>query len=125
MGRLIPRSTYTFTVVSDVREFGLTEDGEPFTGEVFYVIGEAMDGSRIRHNRNFPGVAPEIIYHSGYPDGVHYRDVRPAAKATAEKLLACVLQAKEINTEHWLEATPVYGSVAYVKAGPYTDREDE
>ena len=101
---------------SDLKDYGYTEDGEKFIGEVFYVEVENDRGDRWRHNHFFDGVKIEQC-----EEGVAYLDNRHSARTQCGLLVADIRQRSEINLEHWHEARCRYGSVAYLDYGQAED----
>jgi len=97
---------------SDLKDYGRTEDGTPFIGEVFFVEVENERGDRWRNNRHFDGVRKEI-----WEEGTAYMDARPEARAQCERLVAAIQRAGKINLQHWYQAPPAYGSDAYIAYG--------
>jgi hypothetical protein len=109
---------YQFNVASDIYLAGRTEDGENFTAEVYYVVAEDERGNRWSHFSRFAGAEA-----SRDEDGFwHFADVREAARAEAERLLARVEAAgSPLNFDHWFGMAPAYGSFAYAAYGAADD----
>lgn len=97
---------------SDLKKFGITEDGHAFIGEVFFVEVENARGDRWRFKTYFNGV--KVLHEE---DGTMFEDKRPEATETCEKLVARIKAAGTINLEHWNEARAAYGSAAYLDYG--------
>lgn len=97
---------------SDLKDYGRTEDGTPFIGEVFFVEVEDLRGNRWRHNARFDGVRKEE-----FEEGTAYMDSRPEAREECERLVARIQRAGRINRDLWSEAPPAYGSDAYQEYG--------
>lgn len=110
-----------FGITSYLHKFGTTEDGESFTGEVYFIVAELADGSRYSHFATFPGATAEFDDEYGIP---FFPDRREEAMAEAESLLARIENelgrsikingANCLNPEYWTEIAPAYGSSAYV-----------
>lgn len=99
----------TVSVVTDLYQAGITEDGTPFIAEVYLVVAEKEDGTRWAHSHTFPG-AEVGVSEDGFS---FFDDVREDAKDQAEALAARVEEAGEINLLHWSPTYPAYGSPAY------------
>lgn len=103
-------------VASDLYEAGITEDGERYIAERFYVMVEFANGIRVRHNTFFNGC--KVVKGEEECDGmVFFEDIRVDQTEKAERLAARVKVALEsgasLDPAHWTEAEPVYGSRAY------------
>ena len=105
-----------FFYASDLEDYGLTEDGEPFIGHVFRVTAEDANGNRWTHSSHFPGVA---VIDSEWGRG--FKDIRPQAIAAAERLVTRCKAAPVLNPMHWNEDRPAYGSAAYLAYGMADD----
>ena len=101
---------------SDLKDYGYTEDGEKFIGEVFFIEVENERGDRWRLNRHFDGVKPEQ-----WEEGIAYLDSRPAARAQCERIVAAIQRRGRINLAHWYQARCRYGSEAYLDYGQAED----
>jgi len=101
---------------SDLKDYGLTEDGTPFIGEVFFIEVENKRGDRWRHRTRFDGVRKEQ-----WEEGTAYLDNRSQACAQCERMVAAIKRAGKIDTQHWYAADPAYGSDAYMDYGQATD----
>ena len=93
---------------SDLKDYGATEDGARFIGEVYYVVAEDDHGNRWQHNRQVDGVK---VY--SHEDNICFEDVREEAKELCENLISCIKSTDHINLSYWNELPPVYGSKAY------------
>jgi hypothetical protein len=94
---------------SELKDFGLTEDGESFIAEVYFLTAEDEDGNRWNHFGRFPGARLIAGEECNY-----FIDIREESKARVERLLEDVLASgKDINLEYWDATYPVYGSRAY------------
>lgn len=104
------------SVFSDAANFGPTEEGEPFTAEVFHVMAQDVHGNRWVHEMSFPGCKRYSTYVEG-DEIVRFKDLRVVAKARAEDLAQRVRKALaeggKIDLDHWVETFPAYGSAAY------------
>lgn len=104
------------SVFADAANFGPTEDNEPFTAEVFYVMAQNERGERWVHEMSFPGCKRYAIRIEG-EEIVNFKDLRAIAKARAEDLAARVRKALaeggKIDLNYWVETFPAYGSAAY------------
>jgi len=101
---------------SDLKDYGRTEDGTPFIGEVFFIEVESKRGDRWRHRTRFDGVRKEQ-----WEEGVAYMENRPQARAQCERLVAAIKRAGKIDTQHWYKGDPAYGSDAYMDYGQAAD----
>ena len=97
---------------SDLKDYGYTEDGTKFIGEMFFVEVENKRGDRWRLNRTFDGVKVEQ-----WEEGPVYMDSRPAARAQCERIVAAIQRAGRINLVHWHRGRAAYGSDAYFEYG--------
>ena len=119
-------TTYKAMVVSDLYNFGRTEDGTPFIGEVYYVEIENEDGRRFRHDSSFSGVEVMVDEYEG---GTYFGDRREQATAKAERLAARVNASfkagRGVDFDLWSEVDPAYGSDAYINSGTEQRRIQE
>lgn len=94
-----------FSIVSELVDYGFTEDGEAYIGEAYFIRAEDEDGSRFAHVATFHGAV-----RSEYG----FNDVRDEAKKKAEKLLVRIEAGKaDFSGDFWVEVEPRYGSEAY------------
>jgi hypothetical protein len=107
-------------VRSELKNYGRTEDGTPFIGEVYRVMVENERGDRWVHQTHFQGVRIEQ-----WEEGPVYLDNRYEAEAAAAKLLRAVKHAGKINMDCWEETDPAYGSDAYLRYGAAADIQRE
>jgi hypothetical protein len=108
---------YILEVVSDLYVAGRTEDGEDYTAAMYYVTATANDGTRYRHENTFPGCSVERdCDDDGYPITC-YMDIREFAVEEAERLIAEIEAAGELDMDVWTQTYSVYGSAAYVRNG--------
>jgi hypothetical protein len=103
-------------VVPDLYSAGLTEDGEDYIAEKYYILAEDQHGNRWTHGKNFLGAK-----RCEDEDGFGYEDVREVALAAAEKLLQKIRSAGAIDLDYWHEDRPAYGSAAYCAYGQADD----
>lgn len=104
----------TFAVISDVYLAGhRSDDGMPFTAQVYFVQAEADDGRRWNHRSRFRGAAVEWCPETGEN---YFLDTRDTAIARAEHLLRRIEDAGKIDFTHWDATRPCYGSEAYCGA---------
>ena len=97
---------------SDLKDYGRTEDGTPFIGEVFYVIVENVRGDRWRLQHQWDGVRVEQ-----WEEGPMFIDTRPEVRARLDKLVANIKSGNTINMMYWHQTNPAYGSDAYLDYG--------
>jgi hypothetical protein len=105
---------------SDLKDYGYTEDGEKFIGEVYFVEVENKRGDRWRLSHYFDGVRKEQ-----WEEGIAYMDDRPKAIARCERLVAAIKRMGTIDLDHWSEARCRYGSEAYLDYGQAAEVELE
>jgi len=98
---------------SDLKDYGRTEDGERYIGEIFFVYVRNARGDTWVHEVSYPGVK----VHYGDDGQIGFEDIRPAARIACENLVARIESAGEINLAHWSEGRAEYGSRAYVEYG--------
>lgn len=99
-------------VVSDLYVAGRDECGTEFTAEVYYVMLEDAKGYRWAHDARFAGC--ELVRDEGES---YFVDVREEARAAADKLLARIEAAGEVDMAFWGSCDPAYGSDAYLAEG--------
>ena len=99
--------------LSDLHDFGRTEDGEKFIGEMFYVQLEMPDGARyVLKNSHTPGVRVQE-YSDEDGCGMAFIDQRPQARARCNAIISRILAKGEVDLRNWLPDRPAYGSAAY------------
>lgn len=98
-------------VSSSLYVAGLTEDGEEFIAERFFVAAEFDNGMRFAHNHDFDGCKVET-----HDEGKAFIDIREEAEAAANALRDRVNAAGKMHGEYWHEMEPGYGSPAYERA---------
>jgi hypothetical protein len=115
-----------FDIHSDLYVAGKTEDGQDYTAEVYFVFAEDEHGNRWRHHASFAGckaVQGECEWDGAFTS---FEDIRPEAKAKAERLLKRIHAAGgRINQKYWSEDRPAYGSKAYQDYGMHDDWMEE
>lgn len=91
---------------TDLFKAGITEDGDEYSAECYYIVVERADGKRLAHPSIFKGCE------SGYDDegGVFFIDKRKEAFKLAETLLHRIDCFGSINESLWNETEPAYGS---------------
>lgn len=112
-----------FYVVSILVKFGITEDGEDYIGESYYVMAEDKDGNRWNHHHSFPGV--KVVDHE---DGRWFEDTRIPAEAAALALMNRIKASGITSVDgrpYWSSDRPAYGSKAYQAYGQYNDYIEE
>jgi hypothetical protein len=105
-------------VASDLYKAGVTEDGQDYIAENYYVAVEYANGEVYAHNEVFLGCRVEEYDEDGY-GGTCFHDVRLEAQAQAERLCARVQAAvkagKALDERYWRFYRTVYGSGAYLQ----------
>lgn len=99
---------------SELYRAGRTEDGEEFIAERFFVSVTFADGSRYAHGLMLAGAECHVDPEEGI---VYFEDIRPAARAKLERLIARIQAVGTIDLAHWDEITPVYGSAQWEGQG--------
>ena len=111
----------SFSVESSLYEAGITEDGERFIAEMYYVVATDRDGSRYIHTHAYKGAR---VYETD--DAIGFEDVRQQAEAAVNKLLNKIVRSGgRIDLGVWAVDRPAYGSAAYIADLPrqqYLDR---
>ena len=99
-------------VGSDLYLAGITEDGEEYLAESYYVEVESHRGDRWQHERVYAGCRVDQDEW-----GTGFENIRDEAKAQAERLAERVrehlAQGGSLDMTHWHPARPAYGSAAY------------
>ncbi len=114
--------TLTFSIVSDLYEAGIQEDGVPYIAETYYILAEDERGNRWSHNTRFNGCTVSTDY-EGF---TRFTDTRTNATARAQMLLNRITAAGgQINFDCWSETRPAYGSEAYQEYGAHDDWMEE
>lgn len=101
-------------VDSEVYLAGHDEDGRDFTAERYFVQATFECGKRFVHYAYFNGTKPERDEEDGFS---YFPDLREEARASATRIRDRVAAAGVIDTLHWDEVTPAYGSVEYQSQG--------
>lgn len=118
------KNLFTFTASVDVDFYvaGKTEDGHDYTAERFFVTVSNDYGLRFRHVVLFNGTTP-FVDEEGYS---HYPDHRDLSLRRANKLAdrvnAALANGYVLQTAHWSEDAPVYGSDHYINSGEEAQR---
>lgn len=106
-----------FYLNSELVVYGRTEDGEDYTGERYFVVAEAADGSRLAHRHTFAGCDAGFDEEHGIP---YFRDIRDEAVEAGERLVARIRAAGGIQDRaQWSPIDPVYGSVAFMETNEF------
>jgi len=111
------RNKYQFDITSDLHKFGVTEDGEDYVGEVYFVTATDSDGHRFIHHQSFPGCQktdyPEDDEDLDFP--YYFADIREEAQKAAEALVTELItnDILELNPVDWHKTSAVYGASAY------------
>lgn len=109
---------FMFSIEADVYSSGVTEEGQRYTAERYYVQAETASGRRFRHFTNFN---TSVRVEERTEDGdyfVYFTDTREEARAKAKRLLNRILEVNgDLDFEYWTEVDPRYGSMAYVNQG--------
>lgn len=102
---------YDVEVVSDLKDYGVRDDGTSFIGEIFTVQITNRTGARWVLNQRFDGVKVEVD--DEYLEN-HFLDIRPQARAVCESLVRRIKDRGKIDLEFWTEGRPTYGSEEYI-----------
>lgn len=105
-----------FYYASDLKNFGFTEDGEDFIGEVYHVFAQDERGNCWIHNSQFPGV---VKFENEWCVG--FSDIRPQAIEACERLVKRIKKSDTLNMIWWSRSRPAYGSEAYLEYGMADD----
>jgi hypothetical protein len=132
-----PVARFALTVCEHIFSYGMSwEEPEEVEGYAYYVVAQGLNGERYAHFKTFR------LAHSCAQKGCNERaphDDSPwkcedaaknefasegDAKAAAQALLARIAAAQKAGTwagpvesEHWREIQPEYGSIAYEEGG--------
>ena len=104
---------YELSYTSDLKQYGLSCDGHPFIGEVFYVTATDDAGNVWVLKRSFDG----CLAHYDDEGYAQFEDRRPWAGAACRTMIARIAEVGVINLAHWVRGDPVYGSEAYIAYG--------
>jgi hypothetical protein len=107
-------------VVSDLKEYGRTEDGEMFIGEQFFIQAEDKHGNRWRWWQARDGVRVEEDV-----DGISFHDVRLDATVRLDNYIARFKELGRIKMNYWDSVSPAYGSDAWIEYGEADARANE
>lgn len=107
---------YKFFYLSDLKKYGVTEDGDDFIGELFIIYAEDARGNRWAHRAKFDGVKVE---QSEW--GTLFKDNREQARKACQYLIDRFEKSNKLWAAMWEEARPAYGSDAYVEYGQADD----
>lgn len=104
------------SAVSDLFNYGMTEDGEAFIAERFYIMAEADNGQRWVHTARFDSVVKS--YGDEDCDGMvffedHRQEASDKAEALAVRIRLFMNAGGKLDPMHWIESDPRYGSDAY------------
>ena len=116
--KLMSLDNWTAEIRSDLYDAGLTEDGEHFYAEVYYVVITHTTGRQMAHEASFNGTAH--VEHEDPLTGQRwegFEDLRDAAKASCQRILDAMARLGRINAERWTDISPAYGSDAYINGG--------
>ena len=106
--------TLRIAVISDLYKAGVTEDGQDFVADRFYVMVEAPNGQRWVHGASFDSTKQEFDDEDGFPYFPDFRiEAKEKAEALADKVRAYVTAKGLLDLDHWHEVDPAYGSDAY------------
>lgn len=104
-------------IQSDLKDYGYTDDGEPFISEVFRVLIQDSEGNRWAHRMSYPGT--KVRFDEW---GKGFFDIRAEARASCQNLIDRILAAGgEVDLQYWGEDRPTYGSLAYQAYGMADD----
>lgn len=101
---------------ADLKKYGVTEDGEDYIGDCYYVGLEDKYGNRWRHSYAHDGV---IVVSD--EDGIGFCDNRERARDDCRRFIDKIQCAGEVDLQYWIEDRPVYGSLAYEQYGQDDD----
>ena len=96
----------SYHVASELKDYGYTEDGESYIGDVYYIVAESKDGARWSEGTAFFGAERQDS-----EDCYGFVDTRQEAQKAANDLMASIEDGRSLSD--WVELEPVYGSKAY------------
>jgi hypothetical protein len=107
-------------VASDLYKAGVTEDGQDYIAENYFVVVEYANGEVFRHTETFLGCRVEEAGPEDEDWGcVNFADVRLEAQAKAERLCArvqeAVVKGRTLDERCWHFYRTIYGSGAYLQ----------
>lgn len=111
-----PLPVYQLSIAADLAVFGRTEDGDQYTGEVYYIIATDAKGRRMAYNQSFPGCVKESWEDEESGDsGIYFDDIRIEAMEDATALMSSLSAGglTQLSDADWHETHAVYGSAAY------------
>jgi hypothetical protein len=97
---------------SELKKYGVNEDGEDFIGEVYCIFLENKKGDRWVHRSRFDGVKVEQ-----WEEGPVFRDIRPESRETCQNLVDAINKVGSVDLTYWTETYPAYGSEAFQEYG--------
>lgn len=104
-----------FSVRDDVVHFGNDEDGCPIEGLAYYVVVEYADGTRFAHNHTFAN-RKYVESSDGEPGWfARLEGIEAKAEALMNKIRLHVQAGGSLDSAHWDEDRPAYGSEAYIQ----------
>ncbi|WP_349432811.1 hypothetical protein Q9L42_020605 (plasmid) [Methylomarinum sp. Ch1-1] len=119
-----PISNYSFGIACNLHEYGKTEDGETYIGEMYLLIITDSSGNRFAYHEVFHGCSPTSVDDPGAPS-IWFEDVREEARRAAQTTLNDFKNGgREITPEEWTPVSPEYGSQAYSDHGGEQDLID-
>jgi hypothetical protein len=104
------------SAVSDLFNYGMTEDGTPFIAERYFIEAEATNGQRWIHTARFDSVVK--VDGGEECDGMvffedHRQEASDKCEALAERIRLFMNAGGKLDPVHWIESDPRYGSNAY------------
>ena len=99
-------------IISDLYNAGMTEDGESYEAEVFFVVAMRKDGKVLVHEKTYKGVETEFNDEVGC---LFFGDVREEVLKEANTLVSRIKSVGVIDSTYWVEREPSYGSEYYCK----------
>ena len=104
-------SKWTIEITSDLFNAGMSEDGEYYTAEMYFITATRKDGKCLAHNQR---------YHSARAvdngDGcMFFVDNRKEILPIVEALCSRIKASGVIDDTYWTEIEPSYGSEYYCK----------
>jgi len=104
-------------ISSDVYCAGKTEDGYPYTAEVFYVVAVFPNGRRIAHSSTFRSCEVEQN-EEGYNIFISIKDEAfSKVERLCSRIQKCLVNGGKLDMTYWDEINPVYGSDYYINSG--------
>jgi len=110
-------------VASDLYSLGRHwEDGEELFGDVFYLSVTLDDGTRYRHPHCYPNRTKEREYCEHEGCEVEFYPWHLDAEERCQAFCDAVAAHGSIDTTHWREEDPAYGSEQYQRQGIERER---